>query len=220
MIRFMRPPRAPLPLLLLAACTAPSPPLDGPAPADLAPPPDLAVDKAAACASTFGAALTNAFGRLDGTVLAVVPPAHPTCAMPNGTHLVLQVTAGGAAYRMVVNVQSDIGPDLRVSFAIVDHALPGVPFRDGWHPGETLDYAATLGLHSTAFTPEEMAPLVARITDAIPLGGNVSVYATSSGGASAHLVHRNGANHDGAIVLDPTGPSPRFLLFRFADQSF
>lgn len=215
MIRFMRPPFLLIPLLL-AGCSAPP----GPAPADLAPPPDLAVDKAAACANTFGAALTNAFGRLDGTVLAVVPPAHPTCAMPNGTHLVLQVTSGGAAYRMVVNVQSDIGPDLRVSFATVDHALPGVPFQDGWHPGESLDYAATLGLHSAAFTPEEMAPLVARITDAIPLGANVSVYATSSGGASAHLVHRNLANRDGAIVLDPTGPSPRFLVFRFADQTF
>lgn len=204
-------------VLLAAGC---NPPAAIP-PADLAPIPDLAVvDKAASCAGTFGNALTNAFGRLDGTVLAVVPPAHPTCAMPNSTHLVLQVTSGGAAYRMVVNVQSDIGPDLRVAWAAVDHALPGAPFADGWHPGEALDYVTTLSLGAGAFTPEEMAPLVARITDAIPLGARISVYATSSGGASAHLVHRNATGRDGAIVLDPAGPKPRFLVFRFADQSF
>lgn len=203
--------------LLVAGCAPPA----ASSPPDLAQSPDLAaVDKAASCASTFGAALTNAFGRLDGTALAVVPPAHPTCAMPNGTHLVLQVVAGGAAYRMVVNVQSDIGPDPRVAFAAVDHALPGAPFAEGWHPGEALDYVGTLGQRAASFTPEERAALVERITDAVTIGAKISVYATSSGGASAHLVHRNAAGRDGAIVLDPTGPSPRFLLLRFADQTF
>src|SRR4051812_39193939 len=73
-----------------------------------APAPD-ASDKSAACASTFGNALTNAFGRLDGTVLAVVAPGNQRCAMPNGTHVVVQVTMDGAAYRMVVNVLSTSG---------------------------------------------------------------------------------------------------------------
>jgi hypothetical protein len=64
---------------------------------DLAPAPDLTVvDKAATCASSFGNALTAAFGRLDGTVRAVVPPAHPTCPRPNSDHLILEVDSGGA----------------------------------------------------------------------------------------------------------------------------
>ena len=89
-------------LILLVACRQVEPAQPGP---DAAPP-DATTDKSAACASTFGQSLTNAFGRLDGTILAVVFPGNQTCAAPNSTHVVLQVTMGGAAYRMVVNVMS------------------------------------------------------------------------------------------------------------------
>ncbi len=68
-----------------------------------------ALDKSATCAPTFGNALTNAHGRLDGTVVAVVPPNDQACASPNMTHLVVQLSMGGAAYRMVVDVISDTG---------------------------------------------------------------------------------------------------------------
>src|SRR4051812_49671833 len=103
--------------------------------------PDLAVDKAARCTATFGGALTAPYGRLDGTVLAVVPPAHPTCARPNNDHLVLEVTAGGAAYRMVVNVQSDQTADPRVLYA--EKAAPLTGYADGWHANAALDYVST-----------------------------------------------------------------------------
>jgi hypothetical protein len=180
----------------------------------------LPVDKAAGCASTFGDGLTNAFGRLDGTVLAVVPPAHPTCAMPNGTHLVLQVTAGGAAYRMVVNVKSD-GADPDVFYRTLAHPLPAPAWAEGWHPGLTLDYVADLGVHADAsFAQHTMTELVQLVSDAIALGTKISVYATSSGGASAHLVHRNSGKTDGVIVVDPEGASPTMLLFHFPTQSF
>ncbi|MFO0755578.1 MAG: hypothetical protein U0359_03765 [Byssovorax sp.] len=178
------------------------------------------VDKAKDCASTFGDALTNSFGRLDGTVLAVVQPSNPTCAQPNGTHLVLQVLMGGAAYRMVVNVKSDSG-DPDVYYQALPHAMPAPAWADGWHTGVGLDYANDLGVHADAsFTQHTMLELVQIVTDAISLGSKISVYATSSGGASAHLVHRNGSNHDGAIVIDPDGASPTMLLFHFDNQSF
>jgi hypothetical protein len=178
--------------------------------------------KAASCASSFGSALTNAFGRLDGTVLAVVTPSDTSCALPNNDHLVLQVTMKGAAYRMVVNVLSN-GQDARVRFADLPRPLPAPAWSEGWQTSVALDYP-TLGTHSTGgdFTPYAMNDLIKQVSDRITLGAKVSVYATSSGGSyasSAHLVHRNGNQKDGAIVLDPTG-SPRFLLFHFADQSF
>ena len=56
--------------------------------------------------------------------------------------------------------------------------------------------------------------------DQLTLGAKISVYATSSGGASAHLVHRNDGKADGTIVIDPEGPSPTMLLFHFPTQSF
>lgn len=209
-------------LLFAAACSdggvpqSPSPDL---APA---PPPDLlVVDKAATCASTFGTALTAAFGRLDGVVRAVVPPAHPTCAKPNSDHLVLQVDSGGKTYRMVVNVLSDrAGSDPRVRLAMTTHALPGAAFADGWHAGEALDFVSTLGMHDASFTPYDMQPLVDALTAQLWVGAPISVYATSSGGDSAHLVHRNRPDQDGAIVVNPNSASPTFLLLAFSTQTF
>lgn len=180
-------------------------------------PPDAApdaLDKAATCASTFGDALTDSFGRVDGTVLAVVPPDLQTCARPNRTHLVVQVTMNGAAYRMVVNVQSD------VSTLEIDAPLAGPVWAEGWHTDASLDYPSTLGVHSTEFA--RTVDPVTLATNQLELGARVSVYATSSGGSfadGAHLVHRNKPNADGAIVISPD-IAPHYVLFKFDNQSF
>jgi hypothetical protein len=69
------------------------------------------------------------------------------------------------------------------------------------------------------FTQADQAAAVARLeTDLVP-GAKVSVYATSSGGNSAHLVHRNATNEDGAIVLTPDS-APHYLLTAFPEQTF
>lgn len=184
-------------------------------------------DKAAACADTFGSSLTKSFGRLDGIVVAVVPPAHPTCPLPNSDHLVLQVKMGGEVYRMVVNVRSDSpsadGGTYDVFFGSTPHALVGTEWADGWHENAALDYATDLGLHKSDLTHHDLETLTANVTDAISIGAKVSVYATSSGGAyagSAHLVHRNGSNHDGAIVTFGADGSPTFYVFAFDEQNF
>lgn len=192
--------------------------------------PDAAVDavladagKEAACASTFGAALTNAFGRIDGTVTAVVAPGIQTCAMPNSDHLVVQMEFGGDVYRMVVNVESN-GADPNIRVRTRTGALPAPAFAPGWHPGLTLDYANDLGVHSgTGWDALPLAEAAAQVAAPIEIGASIAVYATSSGGTyahSAHLVHRNGSNHDGALVIDPTGANPTWYLFSFADQTF
>jgi hypothetical protein len=202
-------------LCVVAACSGsgPLPPDAGALPQDAG---GADASKAAACAATFGTELTAAFGRLDGTVLAVVGPTDTQCTMPNDDHLVVQVTMHGAAYRMVVNVAD-------VYLAEASAPLAGGAFEEGWHPGYALDYVTTLGVHSDAFTLHPMAEMVALVTDAIELGAAISVYATSTGGTyshSAHLVHRNDPDADGAIVLRPDTGSPRYLLFRFGDQAF
>jgi len=181
------------------------------------------VDKAAPCAATFGSSLTNAFGRIDGTVLAVVPPNDQTCALPNSTHLVVQVAISGVAYRMVVDVLSDElsdsgSPD--VYFDEIDAPLAAGAWSEGWHPGVALDYVTTLAVHDTSFTAMSQADLVAKITSELTLGAHVSIFATSDGEPnSAHLVHRNLTNADGAIVVNPE-TSPHYLLMHFWEQSF
>ncbi|MCC6747720.1 MAG: hypothetical protein IT371_08695 [Deltaproteobacteria bacterium] len=185
------------------------------------------VNKAKDCASTFGAVLTNAFGRLDGTVLAIVTPSDRQCAQVNSDHLILQVKMNGAAYRMVVNVRSDwvgVSPDVRLRE--LGAPLVGPAWSEGWHTGIALDYATTLNVHSTSgFSPYAMNALIQELSSRITLGEKVSVYARSSGGTkadSAHLIHRNkaGDNADGAIVLGAATGSPRFLLLHFENQTF
>ncbi|HTJ41387.1 MAG TPA: hypothetical protein VL463_04800 [Kofleriaceae bacterium] len=180
--------------------------------------------KDAACASTFGDVLTNAFGRVDGTVVAIVPPGDARCAQINGDHAVVQVQLGGAVYRMVVDVLGT-GTDPAIRVRGAGAPLPAPAFAEGWHPGVTLDYATDLGVHSTDADWQTMSldDATARISDAIALGAPIAVYATSSGGTkadSAHLIHREGGGHDGAIVLAPDTAHPTWLLFRFATQSF
>jgi hypothetical protein len=190
---------------------------------DMAPPPPDA-GKDAACASTFGNALTASFGRVDGTVVAVVQPGDMHCAQINGDHVVVQVSIGGAVYRMVVNVLPTGGTGM-IRIRSLDAPLPAPAFAEGWHPGLALDYPGDLGVHATdaAWAPYSLADATAHIGDAIAVGAPIAVYATSSGGSyadSAHLVHRHAAHDDGAIVIDPTSAHPRWLLFSFADQTF
>lgn len=177
------------------------------------------IDKAAACTDTFGDKLTNAFGRLDGTVLAVLKPTDLQCPMPNSDHVIIEVIMNGAAYRMVVNVQSSFG-DPDIDYLAIDHALPGPAWEEGWHPALALDYVADFGVKAGDFKVVPMTELSNMVVDEIQLDQKISVFATSSGGASAHKVHRNDGKADGAIILDPTGDKPRALLFHFQDQSF
>lgn len=179
------------------------------------------VDKAASCASTFGDQLGSlGFARFDGTVAAVVRPGNESCAMPNSSHTVVQIEMKGAVYRMVINVKSDQGIERRIFTAETSAPLPGEPWADGWHTA-SLDYAADLQKHSADFAPREKDEASAWIEDALQLGARVSVFGTAdSKPESAHLIHRNSDQHDGALVVDPTGDAPRWLLFRFDEQAF
>lgn len=230
--------------LLAAGCGGPGGPgpltepdagsIDGPdaalAPPDAALPPgpdaSAPIDKAAQCASSFGASLTNAFGRLDGTVLAVVKPTDTQCPIPNADHLVVQVLVDGAAYRMVVNVLSDgrNGTDTRIKYLETSHALAGDPWAEGWHPGASLDYAGDLGAHVDSFTPHEMTELVELVAARLAVGERISVFATSKNApSSAHLIHRNqntAASDDGALVVGPDTGEPLYLLFAFDGTTF
>jgi hypothetical protein len=226
-----------LPLaFLLAACsssstTTPTPtgatPPDDDASAPTPPPPPAANDAGpadagltGACADTFGSALTAGFGRIDGVVYAVQKPSDTQCVMPNKDHVVVQVLMNGAVYRMVVNVSASAqDPTIRTSK--LDHALPPPAFAEGWHTDAPLDYVTALARHASDFQTSAMSEAVDAIAKSLQVGDLVSVYATSGDGRpeSAHLVHRNKAGQDGAIVVHPT-TQPTFLLFAFGNQTF
>jgi hypothetical protein len=218
---------------VLFACSSSSPPtaapagVDAEAPVDDAAPPIEAdaSDAAAVDASkptgqcapeaAFGKALTVGFGRIDGIVYAVQKPSDTTCAFQNNDHVIVQVLMNGAVYRLVTNVDAILS-------AVLPHALPAPAFAEGWHANTPLDYVTTLGVHSDAsFTPLTLAEGVAKIAAEVKVGDPIAIYGTVGDGRteSAHLIHRNLANQDGAIVVNPT-TAPRFLLFHFDNQTF
>lgn len=176
------------------------------------------------CADAFGSALTAGFGRIDGTIYAVQKPSDTMCTFPNADHVVLQVLMNSAVYRLVVNVQSDrAGADPKIRIATLDHALPAPPFAEGWHLPATLDYVTSLGAHADAsFTALTLTEATTKIVSELKVGDPVSVYGTSGAGRpeSAHLIHRNAADQDGAIVVSPTAAAPKFMLFHFDNQTF
>jgi hypothetical protein len=213
-------------LLLLVGCTRRAEPnagFDPPPDADAvdAPDPDAPfVDKAGPCVSSFGQDLPDGFGRLDGTIVAVVPPLHPSCAASNDDHLILEIRQNGRVYRIVTAVISRVGnPDM--AFAERAAPLSGPAWSEGWHPGLDLDYVTHLGLHRLDLTPRTEAELVYSLNSRLELGARVSVYGTvENDPASAHLIHRTGNSAtDGAIVIDPD-TAPRYLALRFDNQLF
>lgn len=169
------------------------------------------------CGVTFGTVITPVFGRLDGTILQVLVPTVPACGNDDN-HAIVHLSVNGATYQMWVNVGFAAMPD--VAFTQRDAALGNDPFSEGWHPGFTLDYVTTLGVHSTDFTPTNPDVLSSTLLSLLPVGANVSIYGTGfTTGDGGHLVHFNGNGHDGAVVTSPS-TSPHFLIFDFTNQSF
>ncbi len=159
------------------------------------------------CSDTFGRALTRAHGRLDGRVYAVVPRSSKRCNGDRG-HVHLQVLANGGIYDVAINTSSN---ELEL-----EAPLLGSTWSEGWHPGVRLDYADDLGVHDEDLGSIDSAALRADLASA----DRVAVFMTGYGTGGGHLVHRHGGDADGAIVLDPTGASPRYYLFAFDNQSF
>jgi hypothetical protein len=172
------------------------------------------------CADTFGTELTQKFGRIDGTLFAIVKPEDQECTRPNSAHVNLEVMMHGAVYRMLINVESDQTQDARVRFFATDATLPESPWEEGWHTtGTPIDYGQTFGVHSTSFTPYVKADLVKLILSEVKIGDKLAIYATGFGEDGGHNIHRNGANNDGAVIVNPDGKA-RVLLFHFEGQTF
>jgi hypothetical protein len=172
------------------------------------------------CVSSFGSAMDNNYGRLDGTLHAIVRPQDQSCAMPNGTHVDLEMDFGGATYRLLIDVQSDTGTDTRVYYMTKNAPLPGDAWSEGWHTSNvSLDYPTTFGVHFADFTQYTLADLTNVIVGQLTIGEKLSIYAMGFGNGG-HDIHRNSAkNEDGAVVIGPDTANPLVLLFHFQDDA-
>jgi hypothetical protein len=164
------------------------------------------------CTSHFGTGLTGSFGRLDGLVVAIVPPGHGSCSA-DAHHVHLQVLSGGQIYDIAVNTDAGFYLERDVS-------LPGASWTDGWHTSVSLDYARDLGVSSDDFTSASESTVTELLESALANANHISVFATTYNHSGAHLVHRNGGGHDGAVIIDPLSPHAHAFIFHFSNQTF
>jgi hypothetical protein len=165
------------------------------------------------CTSNFGDGLAGTFGRLDGTIVSVVPNGHTGSCNSDRSHVHLQVLSNGQVYDVAVNTDGGF-------VAEKDLPLPGGAWTDGWHRGGSLDYVQDLGLHVADFQSQNEPALEQYVLDALTNANHVSVFATLYSHGGIHLVHRRANDQDGALVLDPLSPKARVLVFHFSDQTF
>src|SRR5690349_2831550 len=66
------------------------------------------------CTGSFGSALSTSYGRLDGYLVAIVPPGNGGCNADTD-HIHLQVKMNGAIYDVAVNVGSPAMDDVHTT---------------------------------------------------------------------------------------------------------
>ena len=167
------------------------------------------------CTNNLGSALTEEFGRLDGTLVAIVQPGAHGC---NGddNHIHLQIHANNEVYDIAVDVGGEDGSD-DVHTITTAKTLPA--WSEGWHTGVLEDYVAD-GFHSTDLPLETAQQVADDINGDLATVNHISIFGTGYGPDGAHLVHRNGDGHDGLIVTEPLSTPSHARLFSFTDQAF
>jgi hypothetical protein len=166
------------------------------------------------CTSQFGNALTSVYGRLDGYLVAIVPPGNGACNADTD-HVHLQVKMNGAIYDVAVNVGSNNMDDVHTTTR--ELALP--VWQEGWHPGVLEDYVS-LGVHSTDIPLGTRTQNTTDLMNDLATVNHISVFGTGYGPDGTHLIHRNGQGHDGLVVSEPLSSPAHARLFSFTTQAF
>lgn len=169
-----------------------------------------------ACTSQFGSALTATFGRLDGYLVAIVPPGGGPCNA-DSDHVHLQVKANGAIYDVAIDVTSPTVDDVHMGTR--DLVMPGAAWSEGWHAGGLVDYPA-LGVRAADLGLGTKQSNTAALQTDLANANHISVFATGYGPDGAHLVHRNGHGHDGLIITDPLSTPAHLRFISFTSQAF
>jgi len=182
-----------------------------------------AAPRNAACTPTSqqtGTAVNTTHGRLDGTLVFVVPPVgnYDQC---NGdsSHVHLQVEVSGSVYDIAVDIGT--APNDEVGMYEEAITLPDGTWSEGWHGDDALSYKS-LALSSTNFPIESPSAIANVVESLLESTSEISIFCTGySQDNGCHDVHyEDGTTNDGAMVLNPSAASPTIVFFRFSTQTF
>ncbi|MFI5298372.1 MAG: hypothetical protein ACHREM_09760 [Polyangiales bacterium] len=166
-----------------------------------------------------GTAVNTNHGRLDGTLVYVLPVDGSSSCNGDSAHVHLQIEVSGSVYDVAVDIGKS-GDE--VSWLQQTIAVPGGPWAEGWHGSDALGYSS-LGLSSSAFTALSPSNMGMEVETLLAGTSKISIFCTgyTPGDNGCHDVHyQDGSSQDGAIVLDPTSPTSPIVFFRFSTQSF
>lgn len=175
-----------------------------------------------ACTSNFGQLLGAAgtYGRLDGFLVAVVPPSGMSSCNADTSHVHLQVRMNGAVYDVAVDATDGMTGTDDVHTTQIVHDMPNLPWAEGWHAPVNSDYT-TLGLHSTDLPFQTKQQVIDDLNADFTTTNHISVYmVTYTGGSGGHLVHRNGNGRDGMIVTEPLSSPAKLRVLSFTNVVF
>lgn len=166
-----------------------------------------------------GTAVNTTHGRLDGTLVYVLPIDGSSACNGDSAHVHLQVEVSGSVYDVAVDIGKS-GDE--VGWFEQTMTVPGGGWSEGWHGADALGYSS-LGLSSNAFATLAPTSMGAQLESLLASTSKVSIFCTgyTPGDNGCHDVHyQDGSNQDGAIVLDPTAATSPVVFFRFTNQSF
>ncbi len=166
-----------------------------------------------------GRLINSHHGRLDGTLVYVLPVGGSGKCNGDGNHVHLQVEVAGLVYDVAVDIGASSD---EVGLYQDTVTLPGGAWSEGWHGSDDLSYTS-LQLKSSMFPTAAPSSVASQLESLLANTSKISIFCTgyTPGDNGCHDVHyQNGSSTDGAIVLDPTlSPAP-MLFFRFSGQSF
>jgi hypothetical protein len=168
------------------------------------------------CTGSFGNGLSGKHGRLDGYLVSIVPPGHKGCH-GDSDHVHLQLLMGSAIYDVAVNVRDNNGAN--VYYLAKNMTIPDGTWSQGWHTSDGLAFAG-IGVHAGNFKALAPATLATTIENELAQANHLSVFGTGYNASGMHLIHYQGGQNDGAIVINPQASTSRLLMLHFANQSF
>jgi hypothetical protein len=158
-------------------------------------------------------------GRLDGTLVYVLPVDGSSSCNGDSSHVHLQIEVAGNVYDVAVDVGKS-GDE--VGWYQQTMSVPGGGWSEGWHGSDDLGYSS-LGLTSSQFATLDPSSMASEIETLLADTSQISIFCTgyTPGDNGCHDVHyQDGKSQDGAIVLDPMASTSPVVFFRFTDETF
>jgi hypothetical protein len=160
---------------------------------------------------------TDTYGAIEGELVTIIPPGMKGC--PSDTdHVHLQIVVGDKRYDVAMTVDSMINAPLAIHLHTLPDSVPDLGFAMA-----KFDYEKDIGTPSADFTPLAKDALATKIIDSLKDAGRVRIFGqTYTDGTGIHLVHRNGTDRDGVLIVHrvEAGGADRAIALRFSNNVF